>query len=181
MSPARPAVVLCTLLLLAGCDVDQVMFGGAGGVQVPVRHEPWLRVVQGPVIAYYRPDTIELDVAFTFTNRGRTTVAVPRCTRPHQPALDKLIGHEWVEVLAPAGACWAEPLVIGAGRTVTVDLRVVAGRWHTFIEPQFRTSRVPGIYRLRWDIYEYDALSQFRIGARLPVEYRVSNEFRIIE
>jgi hypothetical protein len=177
---ARLVPVLCCIVATAACDFEQITFGDHDFGRTGERFQPWLVTDHDTYVAYYRRDTIELDIPFTFHNRGRVAVAVPRCGPPHQPALDKLVSGEWHEVLAPVAPCWDEPLVIGVGRSQRFLVRVRAGRPHTFIEPQFRTTHVPGTYRLRWELYEYDAAAPFRVGRMLPIEHRVSDEFRII-
>jgi hypothetical protein len=174
----RAVLVLCCGLTAAACDIERITFGEAR--TGAVRLQPWLETDRLTYTAYYTRDTIELDIGFTFHNDGRVPVAIPRCVHPHRPVLDRLTGGRWHEVFTPVETCWAEPLVVGAGRSERFVFRVRAGRPHTRIEPQFRTSHVPGTYRLRWDLYEYDAFSQFRTGRRLPMEHRVSNEFRIV-
>lgn len=179
MRQLSTAIGLVSVVVLAtACEVERISFGEAGAA-VRGRWDPWLETGRSAYTAWYTRETIELDVGFTFHNRGRSMVAVPRCGRPHGPALDKLLGGEWVEVLAPLEQCWEEPLVIGPGRSEHFTARIRAGRPHTFIEPQFRTNHVPGVYRLRWEVYHYDRLSQFGIGGLLPIEHRVSNEFRV--
>jgi hypothetical protein len=177
---SRLIPVLCCAAAVAACDVDRVTFGVHGADHGGARFQPWLVTDHDTYIAYYRRDTIEIDIPFTYHNRGRVAVAVPRCTQPHRPVLDRLVSGEWHEVLTPVEACWDEPLVIGVGRSERFMLRVRAGRPHTTIEPQFRTTHIPGTYRLRWELYEHDPAAPFRIGPLLPIEHRVSNEFRII-
>jgi hypothetical protein len=177
---ARLLAVLAVLLVTAGCDVEQITLGGVGAGAVPERWEPWIETDRTTYVARYTAQTVELTIGFRFENRSRLSAAVPRCTQPHRPVLDKLVFGEWVEVFTPIEGCWGEPFVIGPRRAASFTFRVQAGRPHTFHEPQFRTSHIPGIYRLRWDVYEYDPFSQFRVGAPFPIEHRVSNEFRII-
>jgi hypothetical protein len=180
MQRINPAFIMLGLAVaLTACDVNQITFGDTAGT-VRNRWEPWLETGRGTYTAWYSGDRIELDIDFTFTNRGRRTVAIPRCTVPHQPALDKLVGGEWVEVVASRSQCWERPALLGAGRSEQFTYRVRAGRLYSGLEPEFRTTQVPGTYRLRWDIYEVDEFSQFGIGALLPIEHRVSNEFRIV-
>jgi hypothetical protein len=182
MLAVRGMAVVLAVLALGGCDVDRLAFGGSPSVIVadPAnRWEPWLSTDRTVYVARYTSHTIELTIRFRFENRSRISAAIPRCTHPHRPVLDKLLGGEWVEVFTPAEMCWGEPLVVGPGRYQDFSFPVQAGRPHTMLEPQFRTTQIPGIYRLRWDVYQYDAFGQFRIGAPFPIEYRVSNEFRI--
>jgi hypothetical protein len=168
------------VILTSACELDQVTFGDRTGRGAPERFEPWLTTDRLSYTAFFTPTTIEIDIGFTFVNHGRTAVAVPRCTHPYRPVLDKLIGHEWFEVFTPLEPCWDEPLVINAGRSHDFVFRVRAARPHTHGQPQFLTTRLPGTYRLRWEVYEYDVFSQFRVGRLLPIVNRVSNEFRIV-
>jgi hypothetical protein len=172
-------LVLVLAVLSGACEVERITFGDAGATTIRERWQPWLETGRTVYRAWFTAETIELDIGFTFHNRGRTTVAIPRCTLPHQPALDKLVGGEWVEVVSPIHMCWEDPVTVGPGRSRHFTYRLRAGRSHTPHEPRFRTSRIPGTYRLRWEIYHYDALAQFRIGPPLPIEHRVSNEFQI--
>jgi hypothetical protein len=180
MRAVRRSAMIAALLLVAGCDVDRVTVGGAPTAVVSERWTPWLITDHTVYVLRYTRQTVEVDLRFRFENRGRQPVAIPRCTHPYRPALDKLIWGEWVEVLSPRELCWDEPVVVGPGRFHYFTFRIQAGRPHTALEPQFQTSHIPGTYRLRWDIYEYDPFAQFRIGAPLPIEHRVSNEFRLI-
>jgi hypothetical protein len=180
MQAVRRVVVFAALLAATGCDVDRITVGGHPGVVVTDRWTPWLVTDHSVYTLRYTAQTVEVDIRFRFENRSRHAVAIPRCTHPYRPALDKLIGGEWVEVLSPRDLCWNEPVVVGPNRSQYFAFRVQAWRPHMGLEPRFQTNHIPGTYRLRWDIYEYDAFGQFRIGAPLPIEHRVSNEFRLI-
>ncbi|CAN5756334.1 hypothetical protein BH23GEM9_BH23GEM9_32320 [soil metagenome] len=173
--------VLACAVTLTACEVERVTFGQTGAALARDRWDPWLDTDRSVYRAWYTQDRIELDIGFRFVNRLRQPVAIPGCGHAYRPSLDKLVGGEWVEVLSYREPCWDEPLVIGVGRERTFLYRIRAGRPHTLIEPQFQTTHLPGTYRLRWEIYEYDAFSQFRIGNLLPTEYRVSNTFRITD
>jgi hypothetical protein len=178
---ARYMALAAAVAVLPACDVERITVGGGfHSTAAQERGEPWLVTDRTVYTAHYTRETIEITIGFRFHNHSRFPVAVPRCTHFHRPVLDKLVGDEWVEVFTPLEACWSEPLVVGAGRYQDFTFRVQAGRPHTVHHPQFQTTRIPGIYRLRWDVYQYDALSQFRVGAPLPIEHRVSNEFRIV-
>jgi hypothetical protein len=173
--------VLTVVILAAfttACELERITFGDAAGT-IRERWDPWIETDRTIYVARYTSTTIEMDIGMRFENRSRRTVAVPRCSQPHAPVLDKLVAGEWVEVLIPVDRCWEAPILVGPGRRLELNYRVRAGRPHTFIEPQFRTTHIPGTYRLRWDIYEHDPFSPFGIGAPLPVEHRVSNELRI--
>jgi hypothetical protein len=185
MRAAIRVLTVCMLpLLVTGCDVDSITLGAAGS-RLPERFEPWLLTDRETHVILFTPETIEFEVPFTFTNRGPAAVAIPRCTQPGarhglpMPALDKLVQGEWVEVLRAAESCFGDPLVIRRGASHEFTARIVAGRPHTHIQPQFRTTQLPGSYRLRWEVYEHDPFASFRFGRLLPVEYRVSNEFRL--
>jgi len=178
---ARRIGWLVMVAAVAACDVDRITIGvGTAGLHHADRWDPWLITDRTTYVARYTASTVILDINFQFENRSRVAVAIPRCTQPHRPVLDKLVAGEWVEVFTPLETCWDQPLVVGPGRTSQFSVRVRAGLPHTNIHPQFRTSHVPGTYRLRWDLYRYEPHAQFRIGAALPLEYRVSNEFRIV-
>jgi hypothetical protein len=177
----RTLGILLIAVLAAACDIESITIGSdEAGRFGADRWRPWLTTDHPTYVLAYTANTVELTIGLRFENRGRQSVAIPRCTGVHRPVLDKLVFGEWVEVLTPVEACWDVPLVVGPGRSLTYTYHVRAGRPHTTLEPQFRTSRIPGTYRLRWEIYEYDMLSQFHIGPLLPIEHRVSSEFRII-
>jgi hypothetical protein len=178
--PVRGFGVLLALVLLTACDATRISFGDEAGHRVPERWRPWLTTDHQTYVVGYTHNTVELTIGLRFENRSRQSVAIPRCAFAHSPVLDKLVFGEWVEVLTPVRQCWDLPIVVGPGRTVTHTWRISAGRPHTTIQPQFQTTRIPGTYRLRWELYEYDPLSQFHVGRLLPIEHRVSNEFRII-
>jgi hypothetical protein len=178
--PVRATIVAATLVL-AGCEIDGATVGVAStGPAAADGYDPWLVPDRTTYVARYTSQTVEVAIPFHFQNRSRVPVAIPACTHPRPPVLDKLVAGEWVEVYTPLQSCWAEPLVVAPGRSVHATLRVRAGLQHTTIEPRFRTSRIPGTYRLRWEAYRYEPHAQFRIGAALPLEHRVSGEFRIM-
>jgi hypothetical protein len=178
---ARGLGLVLVALLAAGCDVESITLGDEGaGRRAPDRWQPWITTDHQTYVLGYTQSTVELTIGLRFDNRGRASAAIPRCAGTHRPALDKLMWGEWVEVLSHAESCWDVPVVVGPGRSVSYVYRIRAGRPHTNLYPQFQTSHIPGTYRLRWDIYEYDMHSQFHIGPLLPIESRVSNEFRII-
>jgi hypothetical protein len=178
---ARGFGVLLVAFFAAGCDVAEITFGGTdASYGTSQRWSPWITTDHQTYVLEYTQNTVGFDIVLRFHNRGRVAAAIPRCGGAHRPVLEKLVWGEWVEVLSPQEECWDVPAVVGPGRSASYVYRVRAGRPHTTLEPQFRTNNIPGTYRLRWDIYEYDMLSQFHIGPLLPIESRVSNEFRVI-
>jgi hypothetical protein len=178
--PFVPAIAALIAFSVSACELERLSLGAPRAGLEPIPPDAWLQTDRLTYSAFFTATTIEFDVGFTFTNRARFAVAIPRCVRPFRPALDKLIAGVWVEVLRHAEACVAEPLVIGPRRSQRFVLRVRAGRPNSFIEPQFRTAELPGIYRLRWQVYEHDPTRPDGVGPLLPLEFRVSNEFRII-
>jgi hypothetical protein len=177
---ARGLGILIIAAAAAACDVDSITIGDDAGFRAGERWRPWITTDHQTYVIGYTHSTVELTIGLRFDNRGRQAVAIPRCGGAHRPVLEKLMFGEWVEVLTPVEECWDVPAVVGPGRSVRYVYHVRAGRPHTTLHPQFQTNHIPGTYRLRWDIYEYDMHSQFHIGPLLPIEYRVSNEFRVI-
>jgi hypothetical protein len=175
----RTLAVAALGLSLAGCDIEEITFGNVDSAARSF--QPWLETDRREYTASYTPDHIVIDIGFTFRNRGRTTVAIPRCTRPHRPVLDKLIRGEWHEFYSPREACWGEPLLLSRGVARSFTLEVRAARHEGAAGPPFRAAHVPGTYRLRWEVHEYDPHAPFRLGHALPLDARVSNTFRIIE
>lgn len=174
----RVLALTASIAVVAACDVERISFGVADGAAR--RWDPWIVTDRAVYPVFYTATGVEADIGFTFHNRSRSTVVVPACGgQPHRPVLEKLIHGEWFEVFTPLEECWGEPLRIGPGATRSYTFRVRAARPHTGLQPRFETDHVPGIYRLRWAVHEVDADAPFRLGWPLPLEYRVSNEFRL--
>jgi hypothetical protein len=167
------------ILVLAGCEVEQVTFGTNEGAAR--RADWWLETDSLVYTVEYTPNTVVLDIAFTFHNRTSRTLAVPRCAQVHRPALEKLVYGEWHEVYRPFEECWADPLLIPPGAVRRFSYPIRAPRTPAGEGPRFETSHIPGRHRLRWEVYEHDPFAPYRIGWPLPLQYRVSNEFRLVD
>lgn len=136
--------------------------------------------------ASYRLDTTsrghQLDIDFTFTNPTGRRVYVPTCRTPHPPGLEKWQNGAWVRAYSPVVLeCLGPPLVIEPGAAYAGTLSIHAGRAGTRQYPQFQVESIPGTYRLVWNVLGNWAPDgpEPGLGTPLPLEQRVSNNFRI--
>ncbi len=125
---------------------------------------------------------VEFDIALRYTNRTGTPVYIPTCHGTVPPAMERLGDGGWARFYAPIWpACRGIPVVVAAGSTYTYVYRVRAGRPGTRFYPAFDLTQLPGTFRLAWRLYEARTTAGPRVerGELLPLEERVSNEFRI--
>ena len=130
----------------------------------------------------YTQQLAELTIGVKYVNRTGGTVYLPTCQVPHPPVLEKRVGTGWVAAYrAPVLMCLGPPVVIRPGERYDYTFKVSAGRPGTNYFPQFEVAEITGTYRLVWGLlgtWDPDG-SGPGLGRPLPLEQRVSNEFRI--
>jgi hypothetical protein len=117
----------------------------------------------------------------TFTNRTNGAVYLPVCKGVLPPHLEKRVNDEWVLAHAPIiPLCLGSPVKIKSGKSYRYIFKMQA-RLPTYEGPGFYPEEVAGTYRLVWEIYETWTPDKYPLGKLLPLEKRVSNEFRLSE
>lgn len=123
----------------------------------------------------------ELTIGLTYRNTSGGTAYISTCKAPVPPVLEKWEDGKWVTAFAPVVLmCLGPPVVIEAGEAYAYTYRVLASHQpNTY--PQFEVAEIPGRYRLVWHIlgtWTPDG-PEAGLGKELPLEYRISNSFRI--
>ncbi|HKX30790.1 MAG TPA: hypothetical protein VJ302_24075 [Blastocatellia bacterium] len=146
------------------------------------------------------PDSaIKVLIKILYTNRSERLVHLPGCAGPH-PIIEKKIGDKWVPVLSlPVPTCFSLPITIEPGGTFNDKVYLYGyppGKSkYPELEPEM--DEVDGTYRIVYEILQTDGPAQplfsnpaeyLRYQLRnpnsislLPLEERISNEFRLTD
>jgi hypothetical protein len=126
------------------------------------------------------PDsTIRVTIKTVYTNRSQSTVYLPGCPWPSPPVVEKKVGDGWVPLYSPIEfLCAKDPLPVEPGEKYTDTLNIAVAPLGSRIHPQLNPEikEVAGTYRLVRRI-----LRDYRADSLLPLEERVSNEFKLKE
>jgi hypothetical protein len=181
--PIRHLLTIVLLGLALGCSRSAPEEPGAAKPDLAASEAP-IQTDRAEYTLRYTEQLAEATIGVRYTNRTGSPVYLPTCHVPHPPVLEKRVGSTWVAAYRPAVlACLGPPVVIQPGATYEYTFKVVAGRPGTNSFPQFEVAEIPGTYRLVWGLlstWDPDGPGP-GLGRSLPLEQRVSNEFRIGE
>jgi len=130
----------------------------------------------------YRPKAFKVTINSTYTNRTGSTVYIPVCQVPSQPNLEKKVEGKWVVAYGPGGRlCRGVPVRIEPGETYRDTFKVEAFWPRQNGNLDFFDEEIEGTYRLVYDLHDIYIHPMGREPDRLlPLEERISNEFRLI-
>jgi hypothetical protein len=170
---ARPRLrVLLGLVVWAlGCDTSTAL-----------TRDPDPPIQTEALVYELRQDALGLgtEISYVFENRTGAPVYVVNCNGAFALRLERWSAGEWAPSWGPfLNQCLSPPIVINAGATLADALHVWGATPGSNTYPQFETSDPSGVYRIVW----LAALSSFQnrlpFGPEIPLEFRVSNEFRL--
>jgi hypothetical protein len=121
----------------------------------------------------------ELRIPYRYDNRTGGSVYLVNCNGYVPPSLERKTGSSWEGGWGAVEAdCLSPAVVIPDGQSYSDTLTVFAGDYGSRTYPQFSGGHIDGVYRLRWDraLSSFDAYRS-GFGSKVPLEYRVSNEF----
>jgi hypothetical protein len=137
----------------------------------------WLRTDRAEYQVQDVNGILTVDFGLVYENPLDRDVAVPACHSPHPPLLEQLVAGEWrLAYSPPVLMCITAPLVIPRGREHHFRHVVRADAWELERWPTAGAERT-GNYRLVWAVGTHDRRATNGMGAPLPLELRLSNEF----
>jgi hypothetical protein len=121
------------------------------------------------------PQSVKFMINYSYVNRTGDTVYLPTCVRPYRPLLEKKVEGRWMSAASSFEfMCVGPPVVIGPGETYQDSFQVEAFLPGNKIVPELKVDvrEIEGVYRL---VHAFEG----RDHRRLPLEDRISNEFKI--
>lgn len=130
----------------------------------------------------YRPMAFKVKINISYTNRTGITVYIPTCQGRFRPNLEKKVKGKWVVAYGPGGRlCRGAPVRIEPGETYRDTFKVEAFWPRHNSNLDFFDEEIEGTYRLVYDLHDIYIFPMGREPDRLlPLEERISNEFRLI-
>jgi hypothetical protein len=126
---------------------------------------------------------LAFDLTITLRNATRQPIHIVNCHGILTPTLEKLVDDAWVTYwTGVTPLCLSPPIVVGRGESYTRELRLWGALPGRNEAPAWAGGDVPGTYRLVLHglVFNYDEARQ-GFGEPVPVEYRTSNLFALIE
>lgn len=131
-----------------------------------------------------RPGGWSTDIAFRFRNDAADTIYWPHCGRQLSISLDRLAPDSIADFWEPAlFLCLSgTPVVIPPGGIYVDTLRVEGAEPGTGGSSAFSRRDLNGTYRMVWRglLFHYDGRAA-RSGDPVPLRYRISNRFRLVQ
>jgi hypothetical protein len=147
--------------------------------------DPPIRTDKQAYSVTYTPppySAIKVTIKITYTNRTGGAVYLSGCPVPNLPTVEKKIEDKWITVLKhPRFMCYMDPIPIESGGTYEHMFHLRAyppggdNRWRGSPVLPREMEKIAGTYRLVMEEIERDDTSL------LPLEERISNEFKLIE
>jgi hypothetical protein len=160
-------------ILLVACSDDPLDVDFGDGP--PIRTDATAYVVS------QRDGLLEARIPFSFENHLPQPIYLQRCNGVLPPVLERKVGDEWRLAWGDHEYCASQvALALAPGARYVDTLRLHAHPFGGEREPQFTSTEVAGIHRLRWDrvLRSFDAKS-IPPGELLPLRHRISNEFQL--
>jgi hypothetical protein len=129
----------------------------------------------------YKPMAYKVTIKTSYTNRTGGDVYLPVCTEPRLPWLEKKVEGKWILAYDPgARMCQRTPVRIEPGETYldTFDVEAFLPGRDTNLD--FLVEEIEGTYRLVRAFYRINKGDPPWKTSDLPLEERVSNEFRLV-
>jgi hypothetical protein len=168
----RAILLLAALTGLVSCE---------GGLLAPPDHDPAVRTSADEYVLETTPIGWETQIPYTYANRSEGSYYLVNCNGGYWFDLQKRVDDRWVLAYSPVlPACRSPVIRFGPGSVFSSSIPVFAGfpgnNWH----PKFEIAEPTGTYRIvlhTLSSYDEDA---YPFGEELPLEDRVSNEFRLV-
>jgi hypothetical protein len=176
---SRDAVVLATLLAIAGCR-------GLDPFSPDERHA-WLETgnaLRTDAASYVlEPHGVGLKtvIGMSFTNQSQQRMYIVNCHGGLSTALEKRVNGSWVPYWSPAMLmCLSSPIVVEPGATLTRSVTVWGALPGTNAGPAWASADVEGTYRMVLGslVWNYTTDGQ-GFGDPVPLGLRTSNEFAL--
>jgi hypothetical protein len=122
-----------------------------------------------------KPQSVKFMINYSYVNRTGDTVYLPTCVRPFRPLLEKKVEGRWVSAADSFEfMCIGPPVLIGPGETYYDSFQVEAFLPGNKTIPKLKVDvgEIEGVYRL---VHVFEG----RDHRRLPLEDRISNEFKL--
>lgn len=121
-------------------------------------------------------------IEFSFHNPTDQTVYIANCNGENPPELQKLIDGKWVTAWRGyQSSCSDAPITVGPHQQYRHRFGVFGGFPSNDAYPKFLVPEIGGTYRLLWhkvgDFKDHRVSTS--LGAELPLESRISNQFQI--
>jgi hypothetical protein len=167
--------LIVSVTLLGGCALRDSPLEPSAAVR---NGTPWLQTDRAEYVLREEGQVLAVDFELVYENRLDQAVAVPTCHSPMRPIVERRVGGEWVHAWSPVELmCITSPLVIPAGGSYRFRYPVRLGMWDLESWPRSSEGGINGTHRLVWFVGAHDRRADNGLGAPLPLEYRVSNEF----
>ena len=128
-----------------------------------------------------RNGMLEGSVPYTYRNTLPDTLYIVNCLGQVAASFQKKSGDTWQNFWSPTVLlCLSPPVKIAPGTSITGTARIYGSRAGANSYPQLPNGDLTGTYRLLISpvVFHYTDRGQ-RFGAPVPLEQRVSNEFRL--
>jgi hypothetical protein len=120
---------------------------------------------------------IGVAIDYTFLNQTGHTVYLPNCKGVYFFRLERLEGGAWASAWDPDRfLCLSPPIVIEAEQSFSDTVQV----WGSHDDPEMQNVRAGGTFRVVWTAALSSEDEPFS-EALIPLEYRVSNSFVLLE
>jgi hypothetical protein len=124
------------------------------------------------------PQSVKFTINYTYVNRTAGAVFLPVCRSPYRPVIEKKNEGRWEPVFQPIELmCAQRPVRIEPGGKYRETFKVEAFLPGNNMHPKFEVDvrEIEGVYRLVHLFSRHDQPA----GSPLPLEDRISNEFKL--
>ncbi len=123
-------------------------------------------------------------VRVTISNPRSDTSFIVTCNGQSGTSLERLQNGVWIPAWSDAvAACFGSVIGIPPNRSADASVYVGGGGAGASISPQFSVPYIPGVYRLVWAriVNGFSMGPPLNFGMPIPIEYRRSNPFAIVD
>jgi hypothetical protein len=123
----------------------------------------------------------EAQIPFVYENRSDGSYFLVNCNGAYDYHLEKWLNDRWVLAYTPVlPACLSPVIGIPSRSTFSGSVPIFAGYPGSNFYPKFELSDPQGIYRLVLHPLSSFDQNAYPFGPEIPLEDRISNEFRLV-